>query len=56
MTLVIGAFEFVLTPVVDSDRCVIVVKESGTNAEVCVDMSKQQASTLSDAIKALSRR
>lgn len=55
MIVKIGPFEFVLTPADDGDRCVIVVRETGTNSEVCMDMTKQQASTLADAIKALSR-
>lgn len=55
MVVKIGSFEFVLTSVANSDRRVIVVREDGSNSEVCVDMTKQQASTLADAIKALSR-
>lgn len=55
MIVRVGSFEFVLTPVPDSDRCVIAVKDTTSPSEVCVDMTKQQAATLADAITALSR-
>ncbi len=50
------SFEFVLTKVPDSDRRVMVVREIGNpSSEICMDMTKQQAATLADAIQALSR-
>lgn len=56
MILRIGNIEFVLTAApAGEQRPVIVVREIGTNAGICVDMTKQQAATLADAIKALSK-
>ncbi len=55
MTITVGDFQFVLTRVADSDRCVVVVREVSSGSEACIDMTKAQASTLADAIKALSR-
>lgn len=55
MIVRIGNFEFVLTPVPDSDRRVIVVRETGSNSEICIDMTKHQAATLGDAVQALGR-
>jgi hypothetical protein len=52
MTINIGLFQFVLTP---GDRPVIVVRDTTSTTEICMDMTKEQASTLADAIKALSR-
>lgn len=49
------SFEFVLTVVPDSDRRVVVVRETSTTREICIDMTKQQAATLADAFTALSR-
>lgn len=53
MIVNVGPFQFVLTRC-DNDRRVIVVKDTTSNAEVCIDASKEQVSTLGDALKALS--
>lgn len=55
MIIRIDAFEFVLTPVPDGDRRVIVVRDTTSTAEVCIDATKEQVATLADALTALSR-
>lgn len=55
MIIKIDVFEFVLTKVDDGDRRVIVVRDTTSNSEVCVDATKEQVATLADALGALSR-
>lgn len=55
MIVKIGSFEFVTSKVPDSDRRVVVVREQGSTSEICVDMTKHQASTLADVFKALAK-
>lgn len=60
MIININAFQFVLSSVPgppngENERKVIVVRDTTSNSEICMDMTKQQAATLADAIQALSR-
>lgn len=60
MIININAFQFVLSSVPappngENERCVIVVRDTISNSEICMDMTKQQVATLSDAMQVLSR-
>lgn len=52
MIINVGPFQFVLTP---GERPVVVVRDTTSTAEICMDMTKEQAATLGVAIQALGK-